>query len=261
MTQTEDSVKRITFRRIINQLIYDLNKLIRALEKYLTDYINELNITLISEDITDINPQNVLSFNYTNTYDRKYGLNDEIDYDYIHGLAKSDGTLDTNNMVLGIDEYLIDGKENIELDFIEFKKYFQRIHKETGCIYKEWLNKIKYNYYLNYDSDKAKEFEVKDSENTFEKKGSIKNSNSALMKNHLYIFGHSLDVTDKDILKELILCENVLTTIFYHTKENYAQQIANLVKIIGQEEVIKRTGGPSKTISFVKQKELLNNEE
>lgn len=33
-------------------------------------------------------------------------------------------------------------------------------------------------------------------------------------QNNVYIFDHSLDVTDRDILKELILDDNVKTTIF-----------------------------------------------
>ena len=72
---------------------------------------------------------------------------------------------------------------------------------------------------------------------------------------NVYIFGHSLDITDKDILRELILNENVYTTIFYLNRDVMGQQIANLVKIIGQDELIRRTGGKSKTIEFKQQKE------
>lgn len=35
------------------------------------------------------------------------------------------------------------------------------------------------------------------------------------------------------------------------------QQIANLVKVIGQDELIKRTGGSTKTIVFRKQQEMI----
>ena len=61
------------------------------------------------------------------------------------------------------------------------------------------------------------------------------------------------DITDKDILKSLICCDNVYTTIYYWNDDTHAQQVANLVKVIGQKELIKRTGGPSKTIEFIKQ--------
>lgn len=63
-------------------------------------------------------------------------------------------------------------------------------------------------------------------------------------------------MTDKDILRELILNDNVYTTIFYLNKDVMGQQIANLVKIIGQDELIKRTGGSSKTIEFKLQSDM-----
>ena len=69
-------------------------------------------------------------------------------------------------------------------------------------------------------------------------------------KHHIYFFGHSLDITDKDILRDLILNDNVHTTIFYHDKDAMGQQIANLVKVIGQDELIRRTEGSTKTIEF-----------
>lgn len=78
-----------------------------------------------------------------------------------------------------------------------------------------------------------------------------------LNKHHVYIFGHSLDVTDKDILSDLILNDNVQTTIFYHDKDAMGQQIANLVKVIGQDELIRRTGGITKTIEFKLQQDMV----
>ncbi len=35
------------------------------------------------------------------------------------------------------------------------------------------------------------------------------------------------------------------------------QQIANLVKVIGQDELIKRTGGSTKTIEFRHQRDMI----
>ena len=70
-----------------------------------------------------------------------------------------------------------------------------------------------------------------------------------------------MDVTDKDVLKTLILNDNVYTTIYYREKfdengngdngrDDLGQKIANLVKVIGQDELIRRTGGNTKTIEF-----------
>lgn len=69
----------------------------------------------------------------------------------------------------------------------------------------------------------------------------------------MYIFGHSLDVTDKDILREFILNEHVVTTIFFYNQESYEREIANLVKVLGPTQLAKRMYGKDKSITFVKQ--------
>ncbi len=156
-----------------------------------------------------------------------------IDIDFIHGKADINNTVETNNMVLGIDEYLSEDRKNRDIEFIGFKKFYQRIYKQTGCKYKEWVDTIrKEGKIISKDFD--------DTTNLY----------------NLYIFGHSLDITDKDILKDLILNDNVYTTIYYLNKDVMGQQITNLVKVIGQDELIKRTGGLTKTIEFKHQQDM-----
>ena len=58
--------------------------------------------------------------------------------------------------------------------------------------------------------------------------------------------------SDKDILNYIILHKNVgKTTIYYYNEEAYAQQITNLVKVIGKDELIEFVG--DKKIEFIKQ--------
>ncbi len=71
-------------------------------------------------------------------------------------------------------------------------------------------------------------------------------------QNEILIYGHSLDITDKDVLSRLILMENTTTHIFFHDRDAMAQQISNLVKLIGEENLIRKTGGKDKTIQFIK---------
>lgn len=85
----------------------------------------------------------------------------------------------------------------------------------------------------------------------------LKNLGENPPRHNLYFFGHSLDITDKDILRDLILTENVHITIFYHNKDAMGQQIANLVKVIGQNELVRRTGGSTRTIEFKKQQDMI----
>lgn len=187
----------------------------------------------------------ILSFNYTETFKRVYKQG--FDIDYIHGKASIENSIGTNNMVLGIDEYLPKKRRDRDTEFIAFKKFYQRIHKETGCKYKEWLDIIK-GEFVDYQNELER---CKKERNIMNLKATVNQlKKQYLNKHHVYIFGHSLDVTDRDILRDLILNDNVHITIFYHDKDAMGQQIANLVKVIGQDELIRRTGGKDKLIEF-----------
>lgn len=218
-----------TYADFRDKLLKDLNNFIRCFEIYLAEFIEKIpinpifNIPHICHNFGKIK---VISFNYTHTFQNfnpttvVVELNGikraiQIGYHYIHGEAKINNTVENNNMVLGIDEYLESEAKNKETDFIAFKKYYQRIFKKTGNEYKKWLN-----------SDSI----------------------------DISIIGHSLNETDKDILKELILRDNSKTTIYYYNSDDLGQKIANLVKVIGQEELIKRTGEDN--IIFKDQKEI-----
>ena len=261
----------ISFKEIRDKLLKDLNRLIRAFEIYLTEYVEKIDIEVISPDIEEIVAtknndrgqkdflySKVISFNYTNIYEQIYLRKYDVDcnenvVDYIHGKANANNTIDTNNMVLGIDEYLGKKKRNKYVEFITFKKFYQRIHKGTGCKYKEWTDTIKGDF-ADYQIELEKS---KTEKNIMNLKATVnKLKKQYLNKHHVYIFGHSLDVTDKDILRDLILNDNVHTTIFYHDKDTMGQQIANLVKVIGQKELIRRAGGKDKLIEFKPQKPM-----
>ena len=233
-----------TFREIRDVLYQDLNKLTRAFEIYLCEYVENIDHMKISKEINSLGIDHVLSFNYSHTYQKLYDKSKNIKYDYIHGESRINSTIESNNMVLGIDEYLNKKSKDKEIDFIALKKYYQRIYKETGSEYKNWVDEIANSRYEN---------EVALHER-FPKQIPYKKFNS---KHKLYIFGHSLDITDKDVLRDLILNDNVYTTIYYLNKGVMGQQIANLVKVIGQDELIRRTGGSTKTIEFKLQDKLV----
>lgn len=211
------------------KLVEDLNKLIRCLEIYLDDYVSNKYFETLKkkEFITNLKIDKILSFNYTNTYKRLYGSS-HIEFNYIHGMVNRKHDLNSCDLILGIDEYLDDNEKNRYVDFIQFKKFYQRIYKSTSCIYKEWLE-------------------------TFEMyKKELPKLRQML---NIYFIGHSLDVTDKDILKELILHEGANTTIYYHNQEALSRLITNLVKVIGEDELISRTGGYRGSIKFKQQPE------
>ncbi|EDQ95618.1 Bacteriophage abortive infection AbiH [Intestinibacter bartlettii DSM 16795] len=214
-------------KKVISELNMELNKLIRCLEIYL-DYVVKENIKINKQldDINNINHINhLISFNYTSTFENFYSNNTECDY--IHGKANKNNNFETNNMVLGIDEYLDSSDKDIELDFIQFKKYFQRIYKKTGCEYKKWLEKIKENNLIFNKSICSDKFST-----------------------NIYFYGHSLDITDKDILTELINLEKSQIIIFYLDDYDYMQKIVNLVKLVGQDYLCENVYGSDPKIIF-----------
>ncbi len=258
----------VSKQNIVNFLFEQLIKMKRALELYLSDYVEEIDVFKRCEDILNLNPTKILSFNYTNTYKRIYGKEDTIEYDYIHGIANAKRDISNSNIVLGIDEYLDNDNKNKDLLFIEFKKYYQRLfygcqrNAEDWCTdikkdleYEKAARKILYEDEISYRllNESSVGEELLNSFN-YESRLRIEEKEFANRhpKHELIIFGHSLGVTDKDILQKLILNDNVHTTIYYHSKKSYSDQIKNLVRVIGQDELNKRTGGKYRTIEFKK---------
>lgn len=242
----------------------ELDKLIRALEIYISYFINKIEVSRLSSDIEALEPDCVLSFNYSNTYERIYGVEKNIQYAYIHGKAEISKNATSCNIVLGIDEYLTGESKNTELEFLTFKKYYQRIYKSTDNLYLDWVDEIKDGY-----TDYRREIEAAYARNNIperQRARTISIGNRIYTEgppmrcpqHTLYIFGHSLDVTDQDVLKMFICNNNVQTKIFYHRKniddkKSLGKIIKNLIGVMGQEELIRRTGGTHKTIEFIPQ--------
>lgn len=240
----KESLGMDNIRTCIQPMISDLNRLICALEIYVAYHINFIKIQYYSPDILYHSFDKMISFNYSDTYSRLYAVTyDDADYHFVHGRALHAGFLSSyalsqlentlsslesymsqNNMVLGIDEYLPDDRKDKEVDFLPFKKYYQRIYKNTTSQYKDWLKEIDENPESNE-------------------------------QNTLHIFGHSLDITDGDILRDLINHKGIKTIIYYKTKQQLGQQITNLVKVLGSNTVIEKVYGSTSSIIFKCQSE------
>lgn len=274
--EEQEKIKKpkISYKELRDVLLADLNKLIRAFEIYLTEFIEKIDIKEKSPDIENIIVQMnqnegenyILNFNYTHIIQKVYlsRYKDGLikDMDYIHGEANINNAIESDNIVLGIGEYLPDDKKNRKIDFITFKKFYQRIHKQTGCMYKEWIDNIKWDFRRfvrkQEELEKRKYIYTDDPLRRFINHNVISLEDEDCPKHDIYIFGHSLAETDSDIFRDLILNDNVHTTIFYHDKDAMGQQIANLVKVIGQDELIRRTGGSTKTIEFKQQQDMIS---
>jgi len=161
----------------------------------------------------------ILSFNYTNTYERLYYPKTTTEhylipqYCCIHGEAQS--YPDKTNMVLGIDDPLDNDMAHQNFEWVKFKKYFQRILLKTGSDYKDWLK-----------GDEEK---------------------------HVHIIGHSMDKTDHDVLREFLTDKNCRTTIYYWNEDDHNRKIEQAIAIVGRDELIEKVHGSDWTIQFVNQ--------
>lgn len=219
-------VYKILYRELRDKLLTDLNNIIVGFETYLRDYVETIevepteNIKFLMERLEESSERYVLSFNYTTTFERmmkEAGI--EAEFCYVHGKV-GDGK-SKNRMVLGIDEHL--GSEGIKnlIGYAPFRKYNQRIFKGTDSNYMDWLDNIK---------------------------------EGKTLDRVLYIFGHSIGITDKDIIGAFVTANDMRSVLFYHNDDSFSSQVSNLTAIIGMDEMIRRTGGKTHTMEFRMQK-------
>ena len=155
----------------------------------------------------------VFTFNYTNTFEYLYSASGTVEH--IHGNVNSD-------IVLGVNPDEKDELYEMDTTFLQFKKYFQRIFLGTDVKY---INRIQ------------NLLTTKKYDNGYT----------------LYVIGHSLDVTDKDIITELFELANRII-ILYHSKSAVKGYIKNLVEIYGKEGFDRIR--LSKNLNFLPQAEL-----
>lgn len=207
----------------IHDILCDsLNSFSKALELYIVSFINTTTIRGVSPDIIDFDATNIVTFNYSKTYERVYGgIHWREEVDHIHGMAQDDLAEETN-IVLGVTTTAEKQNKN---RYVEFEKYFQRITKRTGSKYKEWLRS------------------VPNGVNTVE----------------VMFFGHSLDSSDSDIINDLISNPNTKITICYHSEKAQKDIVANLTEIVGKNKLIEYVSGKKPKIVFKKQRKHQHN--
>ncbi len=155
----------------------------------------------------------------TQVYSFNYTNTYEILYslsnvDHIHGNTES-------SIVLGVNPDEKDEIYSIDTSFLQFKKYFQRTFYSTD---NSFLKK-------EYDTQNIRTLEGID----------------------LYVIGHSLDVTDKDIIK-LVFDSATRITVLYHSDISVKSQIKNLVEMFGKEGLDRLRA--KKDLCFVRQSDV-----
>lgn len=105
-----------------------------------------------------------------------------------------------DNIILGVNPDSYDDLSTVDTSFLSFKKYYQRVANETDSEYLQLIRELKRN-----------------------------NEKISLM-----IFGHSLDVTDKDIVMELFSIAEEIIILYYNDKSKHSL-ISNIVKMYGMD--------------------------
>ncbi|SFC10319.1 AbiH family protein [Streptococcus equinus] len=213
------------------EFIQALDDLTDYLEFYLT-YLDKLDFDseqrIVKQDssldaIEELESAKVLTFNYTDTANRLFGISEENTH-FIHGridFARDKKSI--NTMVFGIEDKE-EKTENINPDLISYQKFYQRIIKETGSDYRKFFEKPK-------------------------------NSGETVDDMNIIVFGHSVDPLDKEIFEKCFdLAEKrggKYKFIFNYYDEKAKREIVkNLTIILEKERMISLTA--EQKVAFVK---------
>jgi hypothetical protein len=203
-------------------LVYSLETLKLAFTEYLKDIVENFKVNKLQDILNIINlyaengdvsyqPElNILNFNYTDTFKRLYEYCYFTDsewrtYNYDRKVFEYfvHGSLKQNEIVLGIDEYKIfPGTDNAEF-LLDYKKFYQRENVEGP----------------------PNEFKV---------------FNNTTKIESIFVFGHSLDYTDREVLTKIFNLDNEKNKktkiyIYYKDKIDRLKKIANIEKVLGTD--------------------------
>lgn len=189
----------------------------------------------ISEE-SFLEPDKILSFNYTNTYQKIYGLVRDIQY--LHG---SHG--DKKNIVLGVSDLDDDGLKALKA--YGFTKYHQKLFKDTDYLFLD-VEKEK----ISQESIKLSELKKQFfSSNNLQEKRFLKGEMDKLRKNqylnfNITIWGHSLDLSDREYIEDIFslnddVDRNVRVVVYYFDDSAKFSLLNNLLAILGKDKVEK----------------------
>ena len=190
--------------KIINELYNSILELAEMLRLYLDVFVNApieilLKKGLISKKSVFDDMGMVITFNYTNTYEKIYTTQK---MHHIHGDL-------INRIIIGVNPDSRDepnGDNFVDTGFLQFKKYYQRVLIGSDLDYLKSVKMLKEN-----------------------------RTRLTIIPNELYVAGHSLDETDEDIIKEVFsLVDKII--IICHSGTAIADSINNLIKIYGKRE-------------------------
>lgn len=230
-----------TNRQLV-QLNQEINNQISDFVDLFKEYIHWINEEKINTakhikffDSLDID--HLVSFNYTSTYLTLYNSDNHIPFEnicYVHGKTGADFD---DGIVMGIgSDFFEDGKHE---EFLRCFKFYQRYKYQTSDVYQKWLKDYRDPTPLDYINLYKQESDT----NSLSNHGDVDNRISYQLlpefNNRIYIYGHSLDPTDKNILLPFFKFakehHNTHIYIYYQNDTSLFALEKNLVRILGKD--------------------------
>jgi predicted DNA-binding ArsR family transcriptional regulator len=215
-------------------LYTELEKFIEIFNVYLEIIVGQLSQSkMIDIDAEWSYPDKIFSFNYTNTYQR---LHDAVDVEYLHGSCGND-----QNIVLGVSDLESESLKKIKA--YGFTKYQQKLFKDTDFLfldkYKAEIRKDK----IEIEALKRQvmmplgERYVRSLHEVLSEK-----ERDQFLNLNFYIWGHSLDISDKDYIIDLFslnddMDRNVRVTVYYYDPNAKFSLLNNLLAILKKDKV------------------------
>ncbi|WP_089605870.1 AbiH family protein [Acinetobacter piscicola] len=226
--------------KYISYLNGQLDEFIEIFNQYLELIVSQLESkNQFKIDADDwIFPKIIYSFNYTNTYKKVY-QHKKAEIEFLHG---SHG--DKQNIVLGISDIEDNSLKNLKA--YGFTKYHQKLFKDTDYLFLDNFIKESKIRHENYDIKKDlpdSEFQPSNGFSSTAKKDALSKLRSELNPEmNISIWGHSLDVSDKDYIKDLFslnddIDRNVRVVIYFFDKNAKFALLNNLLAILGKNKV------------------------
>lgn len=182
--------------KIVNKLADELFELAKALQIYLTSFV-DATFSAIKEDASYEQCKAISNVDYAIIFN----YTNTYEQLYLNTITTHIHGNVNDRIILGVNPDESDVLDTIDTVLIRFKKYFQRV-------------------LLGTDDD------------FWEFRKALHEDNEHVL---LMIMGHSLDVTDEDIITELFYESNEIY-VLYHNEAAKASYISNLVRIFGKED-------------------------
>ena len=222
---------------VLSFLNNQLDKFIFIFNLYIELFVKTLNpIVDLMEDFSFGFVDKIFSFNYTNTYIRFY--DSSLDTDFLHGSCG-----ENQNIVLGISDLEYESLKKLKA--YGFTKYHQKILKNTDYLFltdikekvENIINSIEFNE--KHLLDRFKSTTQSESDEQF-----LLSQRIALgkMNGNIYLWGHSLDVSDSEYINEIFSFNDhpshkFNVVIFYYSSQAKFDLLSNLLHILGKEKV------------------------